>query len=300
MKHFYLIIIIILIDFYTINAQENIISIFHPDIKEDTRFKPFKDENGDWGIIDSKNNKVITTPQYKLLGDFISDSFYIFVDKNNNYGVINSDGTQKVPFNYYGGSLGINRIDTTTFYKSIQVIPYKVYGQYPYKDLYVYFIDSNGYCIPTNYYTCPTNVKTDLINATPGVIYIQKAEKSKIENDLDSAIYYCKMAIESDSLNPYYYYYGCKLLLVNEQNNINAKNNNNYKQYFNWLESCLLKAENLEKNPHYLYRIKSLKCDFYKYDKIDKLKVESLKADLDLLKKEIRKAQYPEMWLYHY
>lgn len=287
-------------DYFVVKSQENMIYMSHPKINDDMIIKPFKNDNGSWGLINSKTKEIITEPTYKLLGDFIADSFYIFVDKDNRFGVLNSNGSIKVPFDYYGGTLGINRNDPFQKINGIQVAPFKIYGDYHKDDLYIYFINSKGNCELTNYYTCPSNVKIETKDASIGMNLIQKAESFKSALEIDSAVYYCKLAIKTDTANPYFYYWGCKLFLVNECSNISERNIGRYNQYFPWVESCLLKAESIEKNIPYLYRIKSLKYKFYQYTMNDKTKAKTIKIELDSLKQNLKKEKYPEMWLYHY
>jgi len=151
-------------------------------------------------------------------------------------------------------------------------------------NMHLFYINPGDQCHPTNYNPCPAwkNQVTDSIEEN--LKLIQLGEQYRWLNDIDSAILFCKMAIDIDPNNPANYYWGAKLLVNNTQEGINSKNNFQFQNHFDWIETCLHKAESLEDRYWYKLQILRLKKDFYKNSLKDKVNYKIAKDQIKALK----------------
>jgi len=239
---------------------------------EGQKFIPYKDTvNGLWGIKNTLLNKPVTRGKWLELNstDFNDSIFHVadiskisqFVDTNGRilfksccYSAIYLNRTNIFNTNYPYDKVNEKRLVEDPFWNSrgekVNSSPF--------------FIDYKQQCYPADYYPCPAWRKVRDGGLPKHLELLQKGEEKRWNKEIDSAVYYCKLAITLDSLNPSIYYWGASLFIDNFQEKIFIRNNKKYQSYYPWIKYCLDKADELEnKNPYKTFIIEK-RYKFYK------------------------------------
>jgi hypothetical protein len=233
-------------------------------------FVPYKDDsNGLWGIKNIKNNKIITPGLWQKIRDFdYNDSIFVVHKDLSYYAVV--DTNFKFKINYTNTYLCLN---ASNYYFSdypYDTINKKRLVEYPFinarkePNWHILFIDYNLNCLPEDYYPCPDWKQTKDVRLPKHLELIQQGERKIWNRDIDSAVYYCKLAIQVDSMNPSIYYWGANIFFDHLREDKTLGSIGKYKIYFSWIKYCLDKADSLEKLNPYKSWILYRKYNFYK------------------------------------
>lgn len=240
-----------------------------------TQYSPFQDyQSRKWGVRNDSTNEIVIPAEYRKFV-YNNDTLFIYMTDSNLFSGITVNGYVMDTSNH---PTYINYVDPLYSKSLIEVPITDTNGN---KSNRWYLIDFDRNCIPTDYYSCPywKKMKFDTIPDYFEMILI--GEQARGKKDIDSAIIYCKRAIELAPENPFVYYWGADMLLLNWQEDINSKNNQDYIQYFDWVEMCLDKANALEDNDYYRWLILRLQTKFYKNTRKDKEKYKLYKKELE-------------------
>ena len=262
------------------------------DVSIAQKFIPYKDtSNGLWGIKNKISDKHVTKGRWLKIKEYnYNDSIFIVRDQMQKIYVIDTNGVIILkPENTYFGLLRTNFINTAYPYDTLNEKRLTENPMFnPRGEIYMeggFFIDYQRKCYPADYYPCPAWRK---ISNAPLPLYlalIQKGEQKRWEKQIDSAVYYCKKAIEAAPSIASVYYWGAGLFLYNFQEKISFKNNNQYKKYYPWIKECLDKADSLEnKNPYKTF-IKYRRYKFYKLNLKDKIVAKRIKNEIKSISK---------------
>lgn len=229
----------------------------------DTLFVIQKDNSLVSAVVDSKNNFIIP---------FTNSSFFTWI--------------------YFCDSVPVD------MGRPLNLFSFPIKPPNNYTNCYTFYIDLNNRCLPTDYFPCPayTNICFD---ETPDYLkMIQKGEEYIYNNNIDSAISCGEKAIQLNKSNSFSYYWSANILIGNFLNcssvnrKINAKNNDDYKNYYNWVKDCLTKAVELEDRD--IFKIEILKAmrKFYNYSLNDRKKVKEIKNQIKVLKEKCKNPTY--------
>ncbi len=253
------------------------------------RYIPYKDESNDlWGIMDKTTSiPVVLGTFYKVFN--YSDSLFVVYKDNMHYGVVDKRGKFIIDYtettfwlykaNYLGNQYPFDTVNNCR----LQECPF--FNPRHEVNMHVFFIDYNQNCIPSDYFPCPSWKKMVNNIIPPYLQLIQKGEIQRWKNNIDSAVFYCKQAIEANPKNASVYYWGANLFIENFQENIKARNNKQYESYYPWIKFCIDKADELETRNPYKDWILSRKFDFYKKNLKDSKSAKEIKKR----RKELRK-----------
>ena len=258
------------------------------------KFVPYKDtSNSFWGIKNTILNKPVTRGKWiKPNKADYNDSIFVFLNKERKTFIVDTNGIEL----FNSCCFSVFYLNRTNFY----------HNNYPYDTLNEkrlvedpfynsrgeailskpFFIDYKQQCYPFDYYPCPSWRKIRDGALPKHLYYIQKGELKRWNKEIDSAVYYCKLAIKSDSLNPSVYFWGAKLFINNYQEKIFASNNEQYSNYYPWIKYCIDKADELENKNPYKADILRTKIRFYKRNLCDKNEVKLLKKRIRQITKQ--------------
>jgi len=254
-------------------------------VKKNMKVVPYTDENGNYGLKERSNDSIIISAKYHKIVENFNDTGFVVISNNYYWGVINLKGESIVPF--YNSSYHYN--DSMNLHSKIMACPVCINNKY--NSGYYYFVNSKGECLPSDYYPCPDGVEIDSRELPEHLKYIQLAEKAKLKNKI-GAVYYCKKAIQCDTLIAATYFWGIKLFMdiynIKESSKLNAE----YYEYFPWIADCIEKSLETEKKTLYLIRLNRYKKAFYKYYMNDKLKYDEACSELKKLRKLVTFNEY--------
>lgn len=250
------------------------------EVSKDMNIVPFKGKNGSYGLKDRSKDSVLIQAKFTSIFDNFQDTAFIVETKPDYYGVINLQEEILAPF--CNETYFFNDYDTLINYGGVIICP--LYINNKLNEEYKYFVNSKGECMAFNYYPCPYGVEMSIDNLSKTLQFIQLAEKAKFQNK-PSAVYYCKKAIQSDSLNAATYFWGIKLFMNMNNFKKSSITNAEYKEYFPWIADCIEKGLIAEKNVRYLIRFNRYKKAFYKHYIDDKVKYQEACRELKRFKK---------------
>lgn len=238
--------------------------------------------SGKVGIKNKQNHSIVVSPQFQNIIDF-NYPYIIVADSENRVAVFDFDGNKLI--DYKKTSIFFNRYyakdceyDTSTLNKLINAPYFNPRGD---GNMHAFIIDSHGRCIPHDYFPCPA--WTDINEEEPiqeHLMWIQKGEEYRWQNNIDSAVMCCKKAISLAPENPAPYYWGARLFLWNHQEKIKSNNNSAYSEYFDWVEDCLNCADKLENRYWLRLQVLRLKRSFYQDTRPDKVKLKQTKQQI--------------------
>jgi len=254
------------------------------------KFTPFLDKNnGLWGIMNNVTNKPVIQGAFNRKIKDYNDSVFVINGGIARNALVDTCGRFIVDFtstsflilrtNYLGNSYPYDTIND----KRLMEFPF--FNPRNEVNLYLYLIDNQQACIPTDYFPCPAWKEKKDKNVPKYLQLIQEGEIQRWNKNIDSAVYYCKQAIEANPNNASVYYWGAHLFIDNAQDKINIKNNEKYSPYYPWIKFCIDKADELETINPYKDWILRDKYKFYKYN----LKDYKVAKDIKKRRKELRK-----------
>lgn len=253
------------------------------------KFTPYKDKNELWGIMNNSTMKHVIRGTFDEILEY-NDSIFIIKKDDSYYAVVDTNG--KFILNYTQTAFWLNNTNCLGNVYPYDTLNNKRLVEFPYfnprKEInyHLFFIDYQRNCIPSDYYPCPSWRRTVNTKLPLYLELIQKGEIQRYNKNIDSAVYYCKLAIQANPTNASVYYWGANLFIYNFDENIKARNNHKYKKYYPWIKYCLDKADELEKINPYKTTILYRKYDFYKIDLKDKKAAREIKDRIKELKRK--------------
>jgi hypothetical protein len=257
-------------------------------------YVPFKDSlTFKWGVKNTKTGEVTAEAVHPELFDF-QDTLFLFSTYDRKFGAINEKGRIVVPISSY--ETYFMRSDKDNCNKLVEVAGSDIYGKDSFRR---YIIDTNRNCLPTDYYPCPYWKKMKCDSLNPSLKLIQEGERVREKNDIDSAIFFCKKAIDISPQNASLYFWGANLFIYNWQDQINSKNNKIYTNYFSWIDDCLKKALELENRELYRHMILRSQYQFYKNSLKDKERASKIKKEVKSANEKLKKNICPNHGKYY-
>ena len=269
------------------------IILFHSIESRSQKFVPYKDtSNGFWGIKNAILNKPITRGKWlKPKSTDYNDSIFVVMNKERETFIVDTNG-REVFKNCCNSVFYLNRTNLFGKHYPYDTINEKRLVEDPFYNIRgeailsaPFFIDYKQQCYPADYYPCPAWRKVRDGVLPKYLELLQKGEQKRWNKEIDSAVYYCRLAIKSDSLNPFVYYWGAMLFISNYQEKIFVSNNEMYQEYYPWIKMCIDKADELENKNPYKWMILYAKKRFYKRNLHDKKEVKILRKRIKQITK---------------
>lgn len=252
------------------------------------QYVPFIDEvKLTWGIKEQATGKITALPKFPKFYDF-QDTLFLFQTKDQTYGGVNERGQLILPFSK----------NPTYFLRSNpehcgKPAEYAIKDPNGRKSYRLYLIDMERNCLPSEYYACPSWKKTKSDSLSEYLKLIQEGERVRYKMEIDSAVIFCKKAIDLMPDKSYAYFWGANLFVDNWQEGIRSGNNRKYSDYFNWVEQCFNKALELEGRDNYRFFILQAQRMFYRDTFRNPQKVKAITSEIKIIRKRIQNNMCP-------